>query len=121
MSMQPTLTGITSNIASSTHRNIVIIGAGPGGLTLARLLHLEDAPFTPFDREGGLAERSQSGTLGLHPGSGQLALTVAGLYEEFTRQARFEGDCMKLVAAIGAVLLDEGNKQQGGQAHSEDP
>ncbi|RPB26894.1 FAD/NAD(P)-binding domain-containing protein [Terfezia boudieri ATCC MYA-4762] len=123
MSTQPTLAGTTgtSNNASSTHPKIAIIGAGPGGLTLARLLHLQDVPFTLYDREGGPAERNQGGTLDLHPGSGQLALKVAGLYEEFTKRARFEGDCLKLVTANGTVLLDEGNKQQGGQEYSGDP
>jgi len=115
MTPQPTLTG------TAPHPKIAIIGAGPGGLTVARLLRLEDVPFTLYDREGGPTQRCQGGTLDLHRESGQLALEVAGLYEEFTKRARFEGDCMKLVAVDGTVLLDEGNQLQGDQECSKDP
>jgi len=120
MTTQPTMTGITSTRAPSTHPKIAIIGAGPGGLTVAKLLQLEEIPFTLYDREGGPAERSQGGTLDLHPESGQLALKAAGLSGEFTKRARFEGDCMKLVATDGTVLLDEGNQQQNDHEPSED-
>lgn len=87
--------------------NIAIIGAGPGGLTLARLLQRNNISFRIFDREASPAVRGQGGTLDLHPESGQLALRAAGLYEEFIQRARFEGDCLKLVMPNGTVVLDE--------------
>lgn len=94
-------------LSSSTPIKIAIIGAGPGGLALARLLQLENIPFTLYDRDGGPNERSQGGSLDLHPDSGLLTLTAAQLYEEFTKRARFDADCMKLVAPTGEVLLND--------------
>ena len=92
--------------------NIAIIGAGPGGLTLARLLQQNNVPFQIFDRDDSPTVRGQGGTLDLHPESGQLALRAAELYEEFLKRARFEADCLKLVMADGTVVLDEAAHQE---------
>ena len=86
---------------------IAIIGAGPGGLTLARLLERDNVAFQIFDRDASPTVRGQGGTLDLHPESGQLALRAAGLYEEFTRRARFEADSTKLVMPNGTVVIDD--------------
>src|SRR5690348_299867 len=42
---------------------IAIIGAGPGGLTLARILQTRNIPTTVFERESHPDERPQGGTL----------------------------------------------------------
>lgn len=71
---------------------IAILGAGPSGLTLARLLHLAGIDFTIFERDESAASawgRGGSGTLDLHEGSGLLALQQAGLMEEFKKRARY--------------------------------
>jgi glycine/D-amino acid oxidase-like deaminating enzyme len=71
---------------------IAILGAGPSGLTLARLLHLAGIDFTIFERDESAASawgRGGSGTLDLHDGSGLLALQEAGLMEEFKKRARY--------------------------------
>jgi 2-polyprenyl-6-methoxyphenol hydroxylase-like FAD-dependent oxidoreductase len=71
---------------------IAILGAGPSGLTLARLLHLAGIDFTIFERDESAASawgRGGSGTLDLHEGSGLLALQEAGLMEEFKKRARY--------------------------------
>jgi 2-polyprenyl-6-methoxyphenol hydroxylase-like FAD-dependent oxidoreductase len=94
---------------------IAIIGAGPAGLTLARLLQLHQLPVTIYESEVSRDVRNQGGTLDLHPRAGQRALKEAGLLEEFKKHARPEGECMKLIKNDGTVLWDEnehGNKQR---------
>ncbi|MFF8566590.1 FAD-dependent oxidoreductase [Streptomyces albidoflavus] len=83
---------------------IAIVGAGPGGLTCARILQLHGIPVTVFDRDPGPGARDQGGTLDLHEDNGQLALKEAGLLAEFHRLARPEGQEMRqLDGASGTV------------------
>lgn len=84
---------------------IAIIGAGPGGMTLARLLHLAGIEASLFEREGSADERPQGGTLDLHADSGQLALARAGLTEGFLRIARYEDQGSRLYTDDGRLLL----------------
>lgn len=94
---------------------IAIIGAGPAGLMLARLLQLHQLPVTVYESEVSRDVRNQGGTLDLHPRAGQRALKEAGLLDEFKKHARAEGECMKLIKNDGTVLWDEnehGNKQR---------
>lgn len=86
---------------------IAIIGAGPAGLTLARLLQQNQFNCTIYESEVDRYVRNQGGTLDLHTKTGQLALKEAGLLEEFKKYARPEGECMKLVKHDGTVLWDE--------------
>lgn len=86
---------------------IAIIGAGPGGLTLARLLQKNDIPCTVYEAEVSRDVRNQGGTLDLHPKAGQRALQEAGLIEEFRKYSRPEGEAMKLINYDGSVLWDE--------------
>ncbi|KAF4553887.1 FAD-binding domain-containing protein 43 [Elsinoe fawcettii] len=85
---------------------IAIIGAGPAGLTLARLLHLRSIPFTIFERDPHPHGAQQGGTLDIHAGTGQLALREAGLLEEFRRHARYEGVANKIADLKGKVWVD---------------
>jgi 2-polyprenyl-6-methoxyphenol hydroxylase-like FAD-dependent oxidoreductase len=86
---------------------IAIIGAGPAGLTLARLLQKNGIPCTIYESEVSRRVRNQGGTLDLHPKAGQRALAEAGLLDEFKKHARPEGEAMKLVKFDGSVLWDE--------------
>ncbi|KAI9039846.1 FAD-dependent oxidoreductase [Aspergillus affinis] len=70
--------------------NVAIIGAGPAGCLLARLLHLNDISVTVFEAEPSFDARSQGGTLDLHPKTGIAALKAAKLYDEFAKYARFD-------------------------------
>src|ERR1700710_1827276 len=67
-----------------------IVGAGPGGLTLARILSLHGISATVFERELLSTARPQGGSLDMHVDSGQLAIQCAGLATEFKRIARYE-------------------------------
>ncbi|ROW02582.1 hypothetical protein VPNG_07858 [Cytospora leucostoma] len=73
---------------------IAIIGAGPVGTTLARLLHLQcpSAEVTIFEGDASPDYRSQGGTLDLHTATGLAALKEAGLWGEFMRHARYDGE-----------------------------
>ncbi|OKO77140.1 NAD(P)/FAD-dependent oxidoreductase [Bradyrhizobium sp. NAS96.2] len=90
---------------SSQPIRIAIVGAGPGGLTLSRLLHVAGVTTTVFERETSSTERPQGGTLDLHTESGQHALARAGLTEGFLRIARYEDQGSRLYNSDGRLLL----------------
>ncbi|WP_405411232.1 FAD-dependent oxidoreductase [Streptomyces decoyicus] len=84
---------------------IAIVGAGPGGLTCARVLQRNGVPVTVFDHEASAEARPQGGTLDLHMTTGQAALRAAGLHEEFAALARPEGQEMRLLDHTATVLF----------------
>lgn len=84
---------------------IAIIGAGPAGLTLARILHINSIAATVFEREEHALFRPQGGTLDLHVESGQLALRRAGLEAEFLGIARYEDQGSRLYDRHGKLLM----------------
>lgn len=81
-----------------TPLKIAIVGAGPAGCTLARILLQSSLPFdvTVFEGEASANARSQGGTLDLHSDTGLAALRKAGLYDEFLHHARFDGEAIKI-------------------------
>ncbi|MFG3590372.1 FAD-dependent oxidoreductase [Streptomyces sp. NPDC047990] len=82
---------------------ISIIGAGPGGLTCARILQQHGMAVTVHDRDTGPDARNQGGTLDLHADNGQIALRAAGLLDEFFELARPEGQEMRRMDPAGTV------------------
>ncbi|MCP2257049.1 2-polyprenyl-6-methoxyphenol hydroxylase [Streptoalloteichus tenebrarius] len=92
---------------TSVHdRRIAVVGAGPGGLTCARVLQMHGHPVTVLERDTSPDARAQGGTLDLHEDTGQVALRTAGLLDQFLAVARPEGEEMRMVdAATGEVLL----------------
>jgi 2-polyprenyl-6-methoxyphenol hydroxylase-like FAD-dependent oxidoreductase len=95
-------------LAMTTNKTprIAIIGAGPGGLTLARILQTRHILTTVFERESHPDERPQGGTLDLHPESGLLAVHLAGLDELFQAIARYEDQGMRRLSKEGQVLFE---------------
>jgi 2-polyprenyl-6-methoxyphenol hydroxylase-like FAD-dependent oxidoreductase len=65
------------------NKSIAIVGGGPGGLTLARLLQLKGADVKVFERDLNKNARVQGAPLDLHDDSGLAAIRKAGLLEEF--------------------------------------
>jgi 2-polyprenyl-6-methoxyphenol hydroxylase-like FAD-dependent oxidoreductase len=87
--------------------SVAIVGAGPGGLALARILQLNDINPRVFERENSLGERSQGGTLDLHQESGLQAMRDAGLMKEFVAHARFDGDTTRIQDKTGKVYFQK--------------
>jgi 2-polyprenyl-6-methoxyphenol hydroxylase-like FAD-dependent oxidoreductase len=69
-------------------KQVAIIGGGPGGLTLARLLEQSGIPVKLYERDADRYFRQQGATLDLHYESGLRALREAGLIEEFKKHYR---------------------------------
>src|SRR5580704_10037831 len=84
---------------------IAIVGAGPGGLTLARILHLHGLDAIVFEREASSRIRQQGGSLDMHAESGQYAVKCAGLAAEFQRIARYEDQESRIYDKHGELLL----------------
>ncbi|MCZ0985576.1 FAD-dependent oxidoreductase [Streptomyces diastatochromogenes] len=91
---------------NATTPRIAVIGAGPGGLTCARILQRHDIPVTVYDLDASPAARDQGGTLDMHPDTGQYALRAADLLDDFLALARPEGQQMRLVGADGRIVFD---------------
>ncbi|TCC27598.1 FAD-dependent oxidoreductase [Kribbella speibonae] len=84
---------------------IAIIGGGPGGLTLARVLHVHGIDAVVYERDASRRARAQGGMLDLHADTGQLALRAAGLEDEFLAAARREGQDHRMLDHTGTVLF----------------
>ncbi len=92
---------------------IAIIGGGPGGLTLARILLQRGIQSTVFELDEHPLSRPQGGTLDLHPESGQFALRHAGLEAEFRSIARYEDQETRLYDKTGKLHHEDSDAQNG--------
>ena len=88
-------------------KKIAIIGGGPGGLTLARLLQLKGANVKVYERDVNATVRIQGGALDLHAESGLAALAKAGLMEEFKLNYRPGAELVRVVDSQCVIHADE--------------
>ena len=86
---------------------VTIVGAGLGGLTLARVLHVHGIPATIYEADPSEAARTQGGQLDIHPDDGQRALEAAGLTDEFRAIIHEGGEALRALDPQGTVLLDQ--------------
>jgi 2-polyprenyl-6-methoxyphenol hydroxylase-like FAD-dependent oxidoreductase len=92
-------------------KQIAIIGGGPGGLTLARLLQLKGANVKVYERDINKDARVQGSPLDMHEGSGWAALGKANLIEEFNKNVRQGADKKVIVNEHAAIIFsDHGTK-----------
>jgi 2-polyprenyl-6-methoxyphenol hydroxylase-like FAD-dependent oxidoreductase len=96
---------------------IAIVGAGMGGLALARVLHVNGIDAVVYEREPSRDARGQGGMLDIH--SGQRALREAGLIDQFHAIARVEGQDMRLLEPDGTLLLQEDTPDDAPSARPE--
>lgn len=96
-------------------RTIAIVGAGLGGLMLARVLHVHGIASTVYEAEASPAARTQGGMLDIHDDSGQVALKAARLHDEFVRLIHPGGQASRVLDKTGAVLLDQPDDGTGGR------
>ncbi|MFC0500393.1 FAD-dependent oxidoreductase [Asaia krungthepensis] len=88
------------------NRHIGIVGGGPGGLLLARLLQRRGVKVTVLERDSHAAERPQGGSLDLHDETGQKAMQAAGLEDAFMACARPEDQGDRLYDETGRLIFD---------------
>ena len=93
--------------------SIAIIGAGLGGLVLARVLQVHGIEARVYEADASAAARAQGGMLDIHEYNGQLALKAAGLYEGFRGIIHAGGEASRMVDPHGKILLDQPDEGSG--------
>jgi 2-polyprenyl-6-methoxyphenol hydroxylase-like FAD-dependent oxidoreductase len=94
---------------------VSIVGAGLGGLTLARVLHVHGVPAVVYEAEPSAEARTQGGQLDIHEHNGQIALAAASLIDEFRSIIHEGGAASRVLDLHGTVLLDEPDDGKGGR------
>ncbi|TRZ41624.1 FAD-dependent oxidoreductase [Robertkochia solimangrovi] len=93
-------------------KKIAIVGGGPGGLTLARILQLRGVDVKVYERDVDQTVRVQGSPLDLHEESGLKALLKAGLLAEFRKSFLPGADRKKIVDPQGIVYFSDHESKQ---------
>ena len=98
---------------------IVIVGAGLGGLMLARMLHVHGIRATIYELDASPTARRQGGMLDIHEEDGQVALREAGLTEQFRAIIHAGGQAVRVLDRHGVVHVDEPDDPEQGRPEVE--
>jgi 2-polyprenyl-6-methoxyphenol hydroxylase-like FAD-dependent oxidoreductase len=93
------------------NKQIAIIGGGPGGLTLAKLLQLKGSNVKVYERDINKDARVQGSPLDMHEESGSAALRKANLFDEFTKNALIGADKKIIVNKNAEVCFSDHETQ----------
>ena len=88
-------------------KQVAIIGGGPGGLTLARLLQQQGVNVKVYERDVDQNVRQQGSTLDMHHDTGLKAITIAGLLDEFKKLYRPGADKAVILNSQMDIIYDE--------------
>lgn len=94
------------------NKQIAIVGGGPGGLTLARLLELKGVRINVYERDADKNTRQQGATLDLHEGSGLEAIKKAELEKEFYANYRPNAGRIRVLDNKATIHLDDHIKNE---------
>lgn len=89
------------------NKQIAIVGGGPAGLALAKLLQMKGAGIKVYERDRDRDVRVQGATLDLHEGTGLEALKRAGLLDEFYQHHRPVASKMRLVDGMLNIAFED--------------
>ncbi|WP_159732539.1 NAD(P)/FAD-dependent oxidoreductase [Sphingobacterium sp. 18053] len=95
-----------------SEKKIAIVGGGPGGLTLARLLQMKGAQVKVYERDFSQAARVQGAIVDLHFDSGLKAMEATGLMEAFKANYMKGADKYRLLDPQGNMLMDESQRDE---------
>ena len=88
-------------------KKIAVVGGGPGGLTLAKLLQLKGINVKVYERDLDKNARVQGAPLDLHDDSGLAALGKAGLLKEFKNNFLPKADRKKILDKHAVVFFSD--------------
>ncbi|KUN02956.1 FAD-dependent oxidoreductase [Streptomyces yokosukanensis] len=100
---------------SSVHHPVAVVGAGLGGLTLARVLHVHGMQAALFDLDPSADARTQGGMLDIHDDSGQEALRAAGLHRDFLERVHPGGQATRVLDRFADVRHTEDDDESRGR------
>ncbi|MGJ1193811.1 FAD-dependent oxidoreductase [Sphingobacterium siyangense] len=96
-------------------KKVAVVGGGPGGLTLAKLLQLKGVNVTVYERDSNKEVRQQGATLDLHEESGLEALRRANLMNEFKASFRPDAGRLRVLDEQAIIKMDEHELQDKDQ------
>src|ERR1700728_5267446 len=89
------------------NKQIAIVGGGPGGLTLARLLQLKGANVKIYERDINKDARVVGSPLDMHKESGFEALRKANLVEELKKNTHTGADKKIIVNEQAEIFFSD--------------
>jgi len=89
------------------NKHIAIVGGGPGGLTLARLLQLKGCNVNVYERDINKDARVQGSPLDMHEESGSAALRAVNLLDVFNKNVHFGADRKIIINEHADILLSD--------------